>query len=65
MMNEPTNMLTVAQVATRLGVSAGTVRRYVHNGELDGAKYGVARQAPLRIPEEEVERFLVERGAVV
>jgi excisionase family DNA binding protein len=52
-------MLTVKEVAERLRVHVGTVRRWLEEHELRGVKLG--GQAGWRIRESEVERFLKER----
>jgi excisionase family DNA binding protein len=51
-------MLTPEEVARRLGVRASTVLRWLRTGHLGGMKIG--GRAGLRIPQEEVQRFIWE-----
>ena len=51
-------LLTVRQTAEWLGVSPTTVRRRVRDGSLDALKLGESRAAPVRIPSDEVTRWL-------
>lgn len=53
-------MLTVQQVVDRLQVHPNTVRRWLANGEMRGARLG-GTKAGWRIPESELERFVNDR----
>ena len=48
---------TISEVATHLGVSTKTVRRWIHSGEL--AAFQVGRQ--WRIAPDDLDRFLWQR----
>ncbi len=50
--------LTTADVATRLGVSLDTVRRWLRSGELKGTPFG---RAGYRIEDADFEAFLLQR----
>ncbi len=50
--------LTTSDVATRLGVSLDTVRRWLRSGELKGTPFG---RAGYRIEDADFEAFLVQR----
>lgn len=52
--------LTVEDVATQLGVSTETVRRYLRTNELTGFRLG-GRKAGWRIPESALNDFRAER----
>ena len=54
-------MLTVKQVAERLQVHAGTVRRWLESRELRGVN--LRGKAGWRIPESALREFLKERGS--
>lgn len=50
--------LSPPQFATRLGVSAETVRAMIRAGELGAVRIGVGRRRPrLRVPVSEIERL--------
>jgi len=51
-------LLSIEHVARILGVSADTVRRYVHQKKLKGVRLS---KTNLRIRRSEVERFIKER----
>jgi excisionase family DNA binding protein len=52
-------LLTVPQVAARLGVSRVTIYRLIHENELPAVRLrGGPKRAPLRIPEDEFEAWL-------
>lgn len=57
--DSPLRWLSVAETATRLGVSGPTVRRWVHGGRLKAVQ--VAEQGVLRIPESELDRLAEQR----
>jgi excisionase family DNA binding protein len=50
-------LLTVDQVAERLGVSRRTVERKIAAGEIPALRLG-GRRSPLRVDERELERWL-------
>lgn len=50
--------LTLEQTAEYFGVHTRTVMRWLKNGSIKGYKLGKGRTALLRIPKDEVERFL-------
>ena len=50
--------LTTADVATRLGVSLDTVRRWLRSGELKGTPFG---RAGYRIEDADFQAFLLQR----
>src|SRR5579883_2766619 len=50
--------LTTADVATRLGVSLDTVRRWLRSGELKGTPFG---RAGYRIEDADLQAFLDQR----
>ena len=52
------HLLTVAEVADRLGLHHKTVRRLIHAGELPGIKLGRGIKSPLRVPADELSRWL-------
>lgn len=52
-------MLTVREIAERLKVHAGTVRRWLEEGQLHGVRLGGS--TGWRVPEPELIRFLKER----
>lgn len=47
--------LTVKEVATRIGLTEKTIRRWIHNGRFDAVRF--SRRAGWRIPRAEVERI--------
>jgi excisionase family DNA binding protein len=51
-------LLSVSEAAVWLGVSAHSVRRYVGTGELKASKLGPGSNAPIRIEERDLQRFL-------
>jgi excisionase family DNA binding protein len=58
-------LLTVGEVAKRLGISAYTVREKIANGELNAVHVGRedAKRRTLRVTSDEVERFVrLRRG---
>jgi excisionase family DNA binding protein len=55
--NDATVLLSVGEVAERLGVHRATVYRYVHEGELPALRLG--EDGPLRVRSDVVERWLV------
>ena len=56
-------MLTVAQVAQRLGIKEATVRLWIAQRRLSYVKLGRHRKSAIRIPEAEVNR-LIEKSTV-
>jgi excisionase family DNA binding protein len=59
---EPTETLTTARVAERLGVSPQTVRRFADDGRLRAVR--LTERSPRRFVAEDVERLLERaRGA--
>ena len=54
-------LLTVEQVARELDANPETVRRWLRSGQLKGVRPG-GDKLGWRIPEDEFERFLEERG---
>lgn len=57
-------MLTVAEVATRLKVREEAVRRWLRDGQLKGVRLGGTRLG-WSIPESELERFIADRSPQV
>jgi len=53
-------LLTIHEVARRLGLSYITVWKYIRGGKLKAIKFGQGRKAPIRIPESELKRFIEE-----
>jgi excisionase family DNA binding protein len=58
-------LLSVNEVAARLGVTTVTVRRWIGTGQLAATKLGDAPTSPLRIPRVSVENFLVNHTVIV
>lgn len=56
--------VTTATLASRLGVSISTVRRWVRRGQLAAVKRGNTTQARLHIPVSEVDRLTAGRPLV-
>lgn len=54
------NMLSVQQVAERLGISSDQVRSLILNGKLRASDLGNARQHHFRVKPEWVEDFIVD-----
>ena len=52
-------MLTLQDIADKLNVSKRTVWRYYNKGDLEGIKL----DGVIRIPEENLEKFLKERSS--
>ena len=59
MSDRPT--LTSSEAAQILGVSMATVARLVKKGELNGYKLTTARNSPLRIYQDSVDKLLKRR----
>jgi excisionase family DNA binding protein len=55
--------LSVAEVAARLGVGVGTVRRWIASGHL-GAIQPAGEQGVIRIPVDELERLAADARQV-
>jgi excisionase family DNA binding protein len=55
-------LLTVDEVARRLGVTAETVRRWLRSGELRGVRF--ARKAGWRIRESDLQAYLAAHANV-
>lgn len=53
-----TTLLSLEEVAVRLGVSYNTVRKYIEEGKLRPTKVG----RTVRVSEEEFQRLLSERS---
>jgi excisionase family DNA binding protein len=53
-------LLTVRQVAERLGLSLWSVYRRVEAGEIPAVRLGSTRKAPIRVSEAELEQWLFE-----
>jgi excisionase family DNA binding protein len=51
-------LLTVRQVAERLGLSTWSVYRRCESGELPSVRLGSTKKAPLRISEAELDAWL-------
>ena len=49
-MSQETRLVTVHEVAARLGQTEQTIRRKVRAGELPGVRIGQGPRAPLRVP---------------
>lgn len=58
----PISLLTVEEVAARLGVSVALVYRMVAQQELEHIRVGIGHRGRIRVREAEVERYLRERG---
>lgn len=58
---KPDTLLTVSEVAERLGVSIWTVRRLVRAGELPATDVGAGQAIVWRISESAVTRFVARR----
>jgi excisionase family DNA binding protein len=56
--DEPQSLLTVREVAHRLGVSRHTLYRAIAAGHLRGVRLGGSPSAPIRIYASDLERFL-------
>ena len=56
-------LLTVGQVAERLGTTERFPRRLIAEGRIDYVKLGQGRNGPVRIPESAVRRF-IEAGTI-
>lgn len=54
-------LLTIREVAVKLGVSVWTVQRMIRQGLLAFVDVGIATDTRARIPESEVRAFLTER----
>jgi excisionase family DNA binding protein len=55
------DVLKVPQVAEMCGVDPKTVRRWIEDGFFPGAKRGLGKTSPYRIPRHEVEAFIEDR----
>lgn len=53
-----TRMLSIRDVAARLGIAYDTAWKLVHAGEIAGVKLGRAQSSPIRIDPAELERYL-------
>ena len=58
---ETSRLLTVAEVAERLGQSPLTVRRKIRRGVIPAVKLGKAAPSHLRVDERELEAWLFDR----
>jgi excisionase family DNA binding protein len=57
---EAERLLTVEEIAARLGLSIETVRRYLRNGELKGSMFG--RRGGYRVKESDLQDFIQRRA---
>jgi excisionase family DNA binding protein len=57
-LNEPQKLLTVKEVAQRLGQSRFSVYRRVADGTFPAIRIGSTPNAPIRIPERELNEYL-------
>jgi len=55
---QPRPLLTVPEVADRLGVSTRTVRRRIESGELAAVRLGSGPRAPIRIERGKLDAWL-------
>lgn len=55
-------LLTVAQVARRVGVSEITIRRRIREGALPAIRLGPTDRSPLRVDEHELAAWLYGDG---
>jgi excisionase family DNA binding protein len=60
-MVDPSQMLTVEQVARRLAITEETIRRWLRSGRLRGVRLGATR-AGWRVTEVDLAAFLHERA---
>jgi excisionase family DNA binding protein len=51
-------LLTIPEVAERVRVSRSTIRRRIDAGEIPAVKLGSTPQAPVRVDEQELERWI-------
>ena len=51
-------LLTVRQVAERLGLSTYSVYRRVERDEIPAVRLGSTKKAPIRVPEDWLEQWL-------
>jgi excisionase family DNA binding protein len=51
-------LLTIPEVAQRVSVSRSTIRRRIDAGEIPAVKLGSTPQAPVRVDEHELERWI-------
>ena len=54
----PANLLTLREAAARLKTSERTIRRRVDDGSIPAVRLGASPSSPLRIPEDELERWV-------
>ena len=55
---EARRLLTLDQTAERLQISVRTVRRRIEDGSIPAVRLGTSAASPLRIPEDELERWV-------
>jgi len=53
-------LLSVQEVASRLGMNAWTIRSWVAEGKLASVKLGKSQRSAVRIPSSEVQRLFLE-----
>jgi excisionase family DNA binding protein len=51
-------LLTIPQVAERLGLSTKSVRTKINNSEIPAVRLGVGKHAPIRVDERELDLYL-------
>ncbi|UGS38940.1 helix-turn-helix domain-containing protein [Capillimicrobium parvum] len=54
------DLLTIRQVAGRLGLSPLSVRRRISSGELPAIRLGDSDSAPLRVAREDLDAYVAE-----
>lgn len=58
-----TPLLTVQDVADKLGVSTASVRRYIRNGDLAAVRLGGRAGASVRVPADALDEFVTDVSA--
>jgi excisionase family DNA binding protein len=58
LLKKEVSMLTVAQVAQRLGIKEATVRLWLAQRRISYIKLGRARKSSIRVPETEIDRLI-------
>jgi excisionase family DNA binding protein len=57
-LEEPRRLLTVREVAARLGQSEATIREKAKSGQLPAVKIAAGPRAPFRFDQYEIERWI-------